>query len=154
MAKKEEKEKQVQKDAEKIVELTDTLKRVQAEFENFKKRTEKENSEFIKSSAKLMIMKLLPIIDNFELAMMNKENKDDFIKGVELIYSELYSMLEAEGLKRIEAEGKKFDPYMHEALLTEKCDKCEDETVIEELQKGYTLNDNVIRHTKVKICKK
>ena len=151
--KKKETEQKKQADAERIIELTDTLKRVQAEFENYKKRTEKENVEFIKSASKTMIMKLLPILDNFELAIMNKESKDDFIKGVELIYSELFTLLEAEGLKRIEAQGKKFDPYMHEALLTEKSE-CDNETVTEELQKGYTLNDKVIRHTKVKICKK
>ena len=151
--KKKETEQKKQADAERIIELTDTLKRVQAEFENYKKRTEKENVEFIKSASKTMIMKLLPILDNFELAIMNKESKDDFIKGVELIYSELFTLLEAEGLKRIEAQGNKFDPYMHEALLTEKSE-CDNETVTEELQKGYTLNDKVIRHTKVKICKK
>lgn len=137
----------------KLEELTATLQRVQAEFENYKKRTEKEGQDLARSASKGMVMKLLPVLDDFELALMNKDNKDDFIKGMELIYSKMFSMLEVEGLEPIEAKGKKFDPYKHEALLTEEAE-CGNDTVIEELQKGYMLNGKVLRHSKVKICKK
>jgi len=147
---KEQDELQVSKD--NIVELTDTLKRIQAEFENYKKRTEKEQEDFKKYSDKELIKKLLPIIDNFELAFQNNSKNEDFIKGVELIYSQLFQILEEKGLKSIKAVGEKFDPYKHEALLIEKSNK--ENIVLEELQKGYTLNDRVIRHTKVKVSKK
>ena len=128
-------------------ELTDNLQRLQAEFENFKKRTEKENLEFKRCASQDFIKKLLPILDNFELALKHKQDK-----GIELIYSELYTLLEDEGLSKIEALNKKFDPHVHEALLTEESNK-EPNIVLEELQKGYMLNDKVLRHTKVKVSK-
>ena len=137
----------------KIKELTETLQRLQAEFENYKKRIEKELSNFAKIANKETIKKLLPIIDDFELALKNCRAKDDFYKGIELIYSHLIDALHSQGLKHIECVGKKFDPYYHEALLTEESDK-EDNMILEELQKGYVLNDKVIRHSKVKVAKK
>lgn len=138
---------------EKIAELTETLQRIQAEFENYKKRVDKETASF-KEYAKAEFMKeLLPILDSFELAIQNKEKKEDFIKGVELIYAQLFSLLEKEGLRKIEALGKKFDPYRHDVLLSEKTDK-EEDIVLEELQKGYMFKDKVLRHTKVKVSKK
>jgi molecular chaperone GrpE len=145
---KQEKEKKT----DKMQELTALLQRIQADFENYKKRVEKESKEFVKIAAKDFVVKLLPILDNFELALKNNENNDEFVKGIELIFSQLYSTLEQEGLKKIEAKGKKFDPYKHEALLQEEAD--EDGIVLEELQKGYELNGIVIRHTKVKISKR
>lgn len=146
--------KQKKEDQEaKIKELTEILQRVQAEFENYKKRCEKENSEFIKYANADLIKKLLPILDNFELALKDCRAKDDFYKGMELIYSHLIEALHSQGLKHIECVGKKFDPYYHEALLTEESDK-EENTILEEMQKGYLLNDKVIRHSKVKVAKK
>ncbi|KYK25353.1 hypothetical protein AYK26_06260 [Euryarchaeota archaeon SM23-78] len=146
--------KQKKEDQEaKIKELTEILQRVQAEFENYKKRCEKENSEFIKYANADLIKKLLPILDNFELALKDCRAKDDFYKGMELIYSHLIEALHSQGLKHIECVGKKFDPYYHEALLTEESDK-EKNTILEEMQKGYLLNDKVIRHSKVKVAKK
>lgn len=144
------KEKELQK---KIDDLTDTAKRVQAEFENYKKRMERDKAEFCRFAEKNLVVKILPMLDSFELALKNKDKKEDFIKGVELIYSQMFSLLEKEGLKKIEAEGKRFDPYFHEALLSEKTGK-EENIVIEELQKGYLFRDNVIRTAKVKVSKK
>lgn len=152
--KKETKEEaEARKLNEKIKELTDTLQRVQADYENYKKRVERDIRHFAECANKDIIAKLLPVLDSFELAIKNKENKDDFIKGVELIYSSLFSMLEKEGLRPIKAEGKKFDPFCHEALISEKSDK-EEGIVTEELQKGYMLKNNILRASKVKISKK
>ena len=149
---KKEKQKTDPKD-EKIKELTETLQRLQAEFENYKKQVEKQFANIRKCASESLIIKLLPILDSFELAFRNKEsNKEEFLKGVELIYSQLYNVLRSEGLKPIEALGKECDPYKHEVLLKEESEK--DNIVLEELQKGYMLNDKVIRHTKVKIGKK
>ena len=121
------------------------LQILQAEFENFRKRTEKERMELLKNANEDLIIKLLSVLDNFELAMKHINDK-----GVDMIYSELYSILEKEGLKTINTEGK-FDPKTHEALVQE--DGKEDENILEEIQKGYTLNDKVIRASKVKISK-
>lgn len=140
------------KDA-KIKELTETLQRLQAEFENYKKRIEKEKIEFIIYAKQDLIIKLLPILDSLEIALKNTSDKDKFIKGVELIFSQLYQTLQQEGLKPIKALGEKFDPYKHEVLMNKESDK-EDDIILEELQKGYMLNNKVIRHTKVKVSKK
>jgi len=136
---------------DQIKDLTETLQRLQAEFENYKKRIEKEKAEFTDFCKAELIKKLLPIIDNFELALKN-EADEEFKKGVELIYAQLFEVLENEGLKPIDCSNKKFDPYCHEALIQEESDK-ESGTVIEELQKGYLLKDKVIRHAKVKVAK-
>lgn len=136
-----------------IAELTDTLQRTQAEFENYKKRVDKEKQEFVKYSKAELIQKLLPIIDTFEIALKSTDDKEKFVKGMEIVYAQLISSLHAEGLKPIEALGKKFDPYLHEVMLKEKSEKDEG-TVLEELQKGYMLNDKVLRHSKVKVSEK
>ena len=150
MKKTKEKVKEKKIDTEsKIKELTELLQRVQADFENYKKRVEKEKSEFVNYAKKDMILKLLPILDNFELALKNKEK--EFHKGVELIYAQIVSILEKEGVKTINPLNEKFDPFRHEALLTEKSDK--EDIVLEVFQKGYALNDKVIRHARVKVGK-
>lgn len=135
----------------KLDENTNLLQRLQAEFENFKKRTDKEKSDFVKFSTCNIITKLLPILDNFELAIKNKENKDEFIAGVEMIYEQFLQTLQDAGLEKIRAEGCEFDPYKHEALLQEESEN--DNIVLQELQTGYVLGDKVLRHTKVKIGK-
>ena len=146
------KEKMDDKDA-KIKGLTDNLQRLQAEFENYKKRIEKEKVEFMQYANEDLILKILPVIDSFELALQSTcTNHEEFVKGIKLIYTQMFSMLESLGMKKIEALGNKFDPYKHEVLMQEKSDK-EEGTIIEELQKGYVLGDKVIRHTKVKISK-
>lgn len=137
----------------KIDDLTDTLKRVQADYENYKKRVDRDKGEFTRFAESAFIAKLLPIMDNLEIAIKNKDKQQEFIKAVELIYADLFSMLEKDGLKPIEAEGKKFDPCFHEALISEKTGKDEN-IVLEELQKGYTFRGCVIRTSKVKVSKK
>ncbi|MBD3310712.1 nucleotide exchange factor GrpE [Candidatus Woesearchaeota archaeon] len=150
---KEGKETELEEKRKEIQELTETVKRVQAEFENYRKRIERDREDLCRSAGKEMILKLLPVLDNFELALSNKDNKEEFVKGVELIYSQLMSTLENEGVRRIDAKGQKFDPYNHEALLQEESDK-EPGTVVEELQKGYMIGDKILRLAKVKIAKK
>ena len=136
-----------------IDELTDTLKRLQAEFENYKKWNAKEKSEFVKYAHADMIEKMLPVLDSFEIALKNTNDKEKFVEGMKIIYAQFHSMLEAEGLRPIKATGEKFDPYKHEVLMKEESDKPE-ETILEEFQKGYMLNDKVLRHSKVKISGK
>ncbi|MBU0666824.1 MAG: nucleotide exchange factor GrpE [Nanoarchaeota archaeon] len=137
---------------QKIIELTNDLQRVQAEFENYRKRTEQENIKFKECSEAELIKMLLPTLDNFELALKNKTTTKEFSKGIELIYAQLYEILENAGLKKIECTGEKFNPYKHEALLTEESDK-EPNIILEELQKGYTFKERILRHTKVKVSK-
>ncbi|MBI2523221.1 nucleotide exchange factor GrpE [Candidatus Woesearchaeota archaeon] len=140
-------------DKEKIEELTDTLQRLQAEFENYRKRFDKEKAEFVKYAKAELIQRLLPTLDTFEIALKSTKDNERFVKGMEMTYAEFVSTLQAEGLKPIVAIGKKFDPYLHEVMLKEKSDK-DDGVVLEELQKGYMLNDKVLRHSKVKISEK
>ena len=132
------------------LDLTLHLQRLQAEFENYQKRNAADTQRFAKLANKELIKHLLPILDNFQLAFQNKGSKE-FIKGMELIYSNFYSILEENGLKKIETKGK-FDPYKHEVLLTEES-KQEPETILEELQPGFTLNGEIIRNAKVKVSK-
>lgn len=139
----------------KIAELTDMLQRLQAEFENYQKRCDKNNSEFREYVKSETIGKLLPILDSFELALKNSKNVEEFKKGVELIFGQLYDMMEKEGMMQIKTEGEKFDPYKHEVLMTEKTDKDgDDDKIVEELQKGYMFKDKVLRYAKVKVLKK
>ncbi len=133
------------------LDLTLHLQRLQAEFENFQKRNANDNLRFAKLANKELIKNLLPILDNFQLGFQNKDSKE-FIKGMELIYSNFYSILEENGLKKIDGEGKLFDPYKQEVLLTEHSDKNSD-IVLEVLQEGYELNGVVIRSAKVKISR-
>jgi|TARA_B100001964_G_C14151266_1_gene562155 molecular chaperone GrpE len=152
---KEKKQQKAKKPTEKeiIIELTETLQRTQAEFENYRKRVDKEKGEFVKYAKAELIQKLLSIIDTFEIALKNTNDKEKFVKGMEIVYVQLFSILESEGVRPIEALGKKFDPYLHEVMLKEKSDKDEN-IVLEELQKGYMLNGKVLRHSKVKINEK
>jgi molecular chaperone GrpE len=136
----------------KISELTDSLQRLQAEFENYKKRTDKEKNEFVKYAEGKFILKILPILDSFELALKDVSVDEKFVKGMEMVFAQFYSVLESEEVRPIESIGKKFDPYKHEVLMKEFSDK-EEDTVIEELQRGYMLNDAVLRHSKVKVSK-
>ena len=152
----DEKERLIQQLEEKqksIEELTDTLKRLQAEFENYKKRIDKEKVEFVKYAHADIVANMLPVLDSFEIALKNTSDKEKFVEGIKIIYAQLHSMLEAEGLKPIKAVGEKFDPYKHEVLMKQESDKPED-TILEEFQKGYMLNDKVLRHSKVKVSGK
>src|SRR3990167_4513977 len=149
-AESEDFKKRLEEKNKQIDELTDTLKRLQAEFENYKKWNTKEKSEFIKYAHADIIAQMLPVLDSFEIALKNTSDKEKFVEGIKIIYAQLHSMLEAEGLKQIKAVGEKFDPYKHEVLMKQESDKPED-TILEEFQKGYMLNDKVLRFSKVKI---
>ncbi len=126
------------------------LQRLQAEFENYQKRTASRYQRITNLANKELIKKILPILDNFALAFQNKKG-EDFVKGVEMIFANFYSILEEAGLKKIDCQNK-FNPYKHEVLLTEESDK-ENDTILQELQTGYILNEEVIRPAKVKIAK-
>jgi len=136
----------------KIKELTDSLQRLQAEFENYKKRVEKEKQGFIKYASQDLIVKLLPIVDSFEIALKNHKDQNKFLEGMKLVFSQFYSILEKEGLKQINPLDEKFDPDKHEVLICDKSEK-PDNTITEVLQKGYIVNDKLIRHAKVRIAK-
>ena len=133
----------------KIEELTDLVKRVQAEFENFKKREENERKIFVEFSNSELIRNLLPILDSIGSA--KKNGNEEAKKGIELIEKQLISVLEKYGLREINSVGKKFNPEFHECLMKENNSEKEDEIVLEELQKGFMLKDRVLRHSKVKI---
>ncbi len=134
----------------RIDELTDTLKRLQAEFENYKKRCDRDMDAFRSYATESLLKELLPIMDSFEMAMKSKDKEKDFVKGVELIFAQLSSLLKQHGVEPIDSLGKKFDPFMHDVLLKGWSDKDPD-TVIEELQKGYIFKGRVLRHSKVKV---
>lgn len=139
---------------EKIAELEDARMRQLAEFENFRKRSEKEKSQMFEVGAKSVIEKILPVIDNFErgLASMPEEEKGrPFADGVELVYKQMLGALDEIGVKPIEAVGQEFDPNFHNAVMTVESDELESGMVAEELQKGYMYNDSVVRHSMVKV---
>lgn len=138
---------------EKINELINDLKRLQAEFENYKKRADRENTQLRCYVLADFAKKLLVVLDSFEIALKNTKDHEEFVKGVELIYSQLYTILREEGLSHIETKQKRFDPYLHEVMLSEKSDQ-EEDCILEEFQKGYRFKNMVIRHSKVKVAKK
>lgn len=137
----------------KLEELTNTLKRLQAEFENHKKRVDKEVCERINYANAALIQKLLPVLDSFDDALKHKITltKEEFAKGLELIHAQLITVLQKEGLRSIDTQGKKFDYQKNEALMTDCSPEKEDGIVLEEFQKGYLLKDLVLRTSKVKV---
>ena len=140
---------------EKIAELNDRLIRNLAEFDNFRKRTDKEKSQMFEMGAKSIIEKILPAIDSFELGMaaMSEEDRASGVgQGMEKIYKQLMTILEGVGVKQIEALGKEFDPNLHNAVMHEENEEFGENTVSQELQKGYMYNDSVIRHSMVKVA--
>ena len=150
-AKKEKKDK---KD-EKIEELTDRLTRQMAEFDNFRKRTEREKSQMYEIGAKDIIEKILPVIDNFErgLAAVPEESKEDpFVEGMEKIYKQIMTTLEGVGVKPIEAVGQEFNPDFHNAVMHVEDEEAGENIITEEFQKGYMYHDSVVRHTMVKVA--
>ena len=150
-AKKEKKDK---KD-EKIEELTDRLTRQMAEFDNFRKRTEREKSQMYEIGAKDIIEKILPVIDNFErgLAAVPEESKEDpFVEGMEKIYKQIMTTLEGVGVKPIEAVGQEFNPDFHNAVMHVEDEETGENIITEEFQKGYMYHDSVVRHSMVKVA--
>jgi molecular chaperone GrpE len=139
---------------EKIEELNDKLVRNLAEFDNFRKRTEKEKSQMFDIGAKSVIEKILPVVDNFERGLSSvPENEKDsaFVKGIDQVYKQLFKCLEEAGVKPIDAVGKTFDPNFHNAVMHGEDDKLGENTVSEEFQKGYMYHDSVVRHSMVKV---
>lgn len=125
-----------------------------AEFENFRKRSEKEKSQMFETGAKTVIEKMLPVIDNFErgLAVIPEEEKEaPFVQGVELVYKQLVTALSELGVQPIEAVGKEFNPDFHNAVMAVDDDSLESGTVAEEMQKGYMYKESVVRHSMVKV---
>lgn len=154
--KKDRKRKDKKQDVlkERIEELEDRVKRQMAEFDNFRKRTEKEKSAMFETGAKSVIEKILPVVDNFErgLATVPEEDKDSaFAQGMEMIYKQLLNELEAIDVKPIEAVGQEFNPEFHNAVMQVASEEYESGTVAQELQKGYTYRDSVVRHSMVAV---
>lgn len=142
-----------EKQEDPLQELTNLLKLTQANFENYRKQTEKRVEEIKQYASQDILVQLLPILDNFKLALetIEKNNtQQDLLKGIELIYAQLNELLENNNIKIIVTEKQKFDPYQHEALMKVPSDQPEG-TILEEFQRGYTLNSKVIRHARVKI---
>ncbi len=138
---------------EKIEELTDRVKRQMAEFDNFRKRTDKEKSQMFDLGAKSVIEKILPVIDNFERGLAQAEDKDDpFVQGMEKVYKSMLQELESIGVKQIEAEGAQFDPNLHNAVMHCEDDSVGENIIVQELQKGYTYHDTVVRFSMVKVA--
>lgn len=140
---------------EKIEELTDMVKRQMAEFDNYRKRTEKEKSSMYEIGAREVIEKILPIVDNFErgLAAVPEEEKDNpFVEGMNKVYRQLLSSFEGMGVKAIESVGQEFNPDYHNAVMHVEDEEAGENVVVEEFQKGYTYKDTVIRHSMVKVA--
>ena len=152
--KKKEKKEKKDKSAEQIAELNDKIKRQMAEFDNFRKRTEREKSQMFEIGAKSVIEKILPVVDNFErgLSTVPEEAKDEpFVQGMEKVYKQMMKELESLGVKAIEAVGQEFNPDFHNAVMQVENDELESGTVAQELLKGYMYRDSVVRHSMVAV---
>lgn len=137
---------------QQIEDLTDRLKRNMAEFDNFRKRTEKEKSSMYIIGAKDIIEKILPVVDNFERGLAQAPENDPFADGMEKIYKQFMTTLEGLGVEQIEAVDKEFNPDFHNAVMHVEDESVGDNIVVEELQKGYTYKGFVVRHSMVKVA--
>ena len=137
---------------QQIEDLTDRLKRNMAEFDNFRKRTEKEKSSMYIIGAKDIIEKILPVVDNFERGLALATEGDPFAEGMEKIYKQLTTTLESLGVEPIEAVDKEFNPDLHNAVMHVEDESVGDNIIVEELQKGYTYKGFVVRHSMVKVA--
>lgn len=155
---KEEAEEKTDKAAEAEIEgLTDRLKRTLAEFENFRKRSEREKAQMFDLGAKSVLEKLLPVIDNFERSVAQAPESEDlgiksYAEGMEMIYRQLLKNMKEAGVEPIDAKGKPFDPTYHNAVMHEENEELGENVVAEELQKGYLYKDSVLRHSMVKVA--
>ena len=152
--KKEKADKKQEALKEKIEELEDRVKRQMAEFENFRKRTDKEKTAMFETGAKSVIEKILPVVDNFErgLAAVAEGEKDGaFAQGMEMIYKQLMTELENMDVKPIPAVGEEFNPDFHNAVMQVESEEFESGVIAQELQKGYTYRDSVVRHSMVAV---
>ncbi|MCE8423415.1 MAG: nucleotide exchange factor GrpE [Candidatus Methanoperedens sp.] len=131
--------------------------RLSAEFDNMRKRTQKEKEEFIKYANEKLILELIDVWESLERGIENAKKTDDIdtlVKGMELIYKQFKTVLEKNGLVPIKAQGEKFDHYKHEAMIQTVTDECEEDMILEEFARGYMLNNKVIRYSKVRVSKK
>lgn len=140
---------------EQIADLTDKLTRQMAEFDNYRKRTEKEKSAMYEIGAKDVIEKILPIVDNFErgfATVAEEEKENPFVQGMDKVYKQLMTMLEGLGVKPIEALGQEFNPDLHHAVMHVEDEKAGENVIVEEFQKGYMYRDSVVRYSMVKVA--
>lgn len=137
---------------EKIDELTDRLQRQMAEFENFRKRTEKEKAAMFDMGAADVIEKILPVVDNFERGLAGADASDPFVEGMNKVYKQMETILADLGVTAIEAEGKEFNPNLHNAVMHEENPEVGENIITQELQKGYKYKDTVVRHSMVKVA--
>ncbi|MDQ7825018.1 MAG: nucleotide exchange factor GrpE [Candidatus Eremiobacteraeota bacterium] len=145
------------KDKDRIQELEEQVKRLQADFENFRRRKEEEVAKAGKYAAEKVIVAMLPIIDNFDRAVAASQlskNYDALVEGIQMVQKQVWSMLEKEGVTEIKAQGEPFNPSLHQAVSSEENDDLPEETVTKELQKGFLLKDRVIRPAMVVVSKK
>ena len=147
--KKEEKQEKIDEKDQKIAELTDLLKRTQADYINFRNHTEKQKEEARNYLKKDILTQFLPVLDMFDLALKHTNSHEEFVKGVEMIYAQFLGVLEQDNVKAIEQHDT-FDPKLHEAVLTEDG---EDGKILEVLQKGYRMGDTILRCSRVKVGK-
>ena len=146
------KKKEKDKFEQQIEELTDRLKRSMAEFDNYRKRTEKEKSSMYIIGARDIVEKMLPIMDNFERGLAQAPEDDPFAEGMKMIYKQMITAFDEMGVKPIEAVGKEFDPNLHNAVMHVEDESVGENIVVEEFQKGYTYKDFVVRHSMVKVA--
>ena len=154
LGKKKKTDKKAEAYEAKIAELDDRVKRQMAEFENFRKRTEKEKATMFEMGAKSVVEKILPVVDNFErgLAAIPEEDKNSpFAEGMNMIYKQLMTELEGLGVKPIEAIGKEFDPNLHNAVMQVESEEYEEGVIAQELLKGYMYRDTVVRYSMVAV---
>ena len=137
---------------QQVEDLTDRLKRSMAEFDNYRKRTEKEKSSMYIIGAREIIEKILPVVDNFERGLAQAPEGDAFADGMQMIYKQLLTTLEGLGVEAIEAVGKEFNPDFHNAVMHVEDENAGENMVVEELQKGYTYKGFVVRHSMVKVA--
>ena len=139
---------------EEIIELKSHIQRLQADFDNFRKQNDKQKQDLIRYANEGLIVKFLDVYEDMERALENSTNEEEIREGLELIYSKMKNTLDKEGVEEIPAVGEKFDPFKHEALLTVDSPDHENNEIVDELMKGYTLKDKVIKYSKVRVCKK
>ena len=152
--KKSTRKKKKDKKDEKIEELNDRLVRNMAEFDNFRKRSEKEKSAMFEIGAKSVIEKILPVVDNLERGfdgLSEEEKEAPFVKGIEQVYKQFVSCLDEIGVKPIEAVGQEFNPELHNAVMHDEDENFGENTVSQEFQKGYMYKESVVRHSMVKV---
>ena len=150
--KKSSKKDKKNKAQEVIDELNDKVMRQMAEFENFRKRSDKETTQMYDKGAKSILEKILPVVDNFERGLDAAADGDSFADGMKMIYKQLMTSLEEAGVKEIEAEGEEFNPDYHNAVMHVEDEELGENIVVEVLQKGYMYNDTVLRHAMVKVA--